>query len=216
MTDIKPLSRGWKAIARDWCRQIARETPDGPVTGPDGQFLAALLTRHPDAIQKIGPGIAYISVAAVPGHPNTRGFTVHRTDGTSTDFSWVECITESSHRTRVLTAMREAVVPQILTFKQRQSDSGQLRCAVTGASLDWDDVHVDHLPPGFGALADDYATMHGGYAAIGLLPSRDKQIGRPLVTWHETAWQNYHQHHARLQILSVAAHLEITRERRQR
>lgn len=209
------LPRGWKTRARDRCRQIARDTPDGPVTGLDGDFLAWLLTRHPDAIQKVGSGIAWVSVGPVPGYPGTRGFTVHRLDGTSTDFSWRECLTGSSHRTRVLAAMRAAIVPQILAFKQEQASANRLRCAITGATLTWDDVHVDHLPPEFSTLADGYAAMHGGYDAISLLPSMDSMIGRPLASWHETAWRRYHQCYARLQILSVHVHREITRERRQ-
>lgn len=84
--------RGWKKDARELCRAIASTTPDGPVTGAGGEFLASLLAEHPDAAEKIGPGIAYICVGPVPGH-RTRGFTVHRTDGTSTDFAWTECIT---------------------------------------------------------------------------------------------------------------------------
>jgi hypothetical protein len=192
---------------------IARDFPDGAVTGPAGDFLAALLHRHPDAAQKIGPGIRFISVGAMPGQLNTRGFTVHRTDGSSTDFSWRECITETSHRTRVLTAMREAIVPQKLAFKQAESGAGQLRCAITGENLTWDNAEVDHLPPGFTALADAFAAAAGGYGKIPLVPSADGMIGRPMEPDHESGWTQYHQQQARLQILSVAEHRKLTQER---
>jgi hypothetical protein len=207
------LPRGWKTKARDRCRAIVRDTPDGPVTGTEGAFLAALLTLHPDADEKIGSGIAFIAVGPVPRF-RSRGFTVHRTDGTSTDFSWLECISPTSHRARVLTAMREAVVDQILTFKQAEADAGRLRCAITGAGLTWTDAEVDHLPPTFLTLADNYAAQVGGYDKVRLVPSADGMIGQPLAPDDERAWVLYHQREARLRILSRPAHAEVTRQQR--
>lgn len=212
---LPPWPRGSKKRARELCQTIARECPDGPVTGEYGIFLAWLLARHPDAAQKTGPGIACITVGTVPGHPNTRGFTVHRTDGSSTDFSWPECITETPHRTRVLTAMREAVAGQVIAFKQAESDAGRLHCAVTGAELTWDDAEVDHMPPGFGAIADAFATAAGGYDKISLVHSADGMIGRPMKPAFETVWVWYHHQQARLRILSRAAHRKLTREQQQ-
>jgi hypothetical protein len=110
--------------------------------------------------------------------------------------------------------MREAVVGQILAFKRARSDTGQLRCAVTGTSLTWHESHVDHLPPGFAALADAFAETAGGYARIPLVPSSDGMIGRPLEPPFDHLWTAYHGQHARLQLLSVPAHLALTTERR--
>lgn len=189
---------------------IVRTTPDGPVTGPDGDWLAALLTLHPDAAEKTGSGVAFIAVGPVPGK-KSRGFTVHRTDGSVTDFSWLECISPTSHRTRVLTAMREAVAGQVTAFKQSEADAGRLRCAITGEELSWGDAEVDHADPVFQALADRYAEVSGGYDKIRLVPSADGMIGQPMVPEDERVWQLYHEHAARLRILSRAAHREVTR-----
>jgi hypothetical protein len=58
---------------------------------------------------------------------------------------------------------------------------GPLVCAVTGQVLSWDNAHVDHAPPVFAALADDWAVRVGGYPAIGLTPAADGQMGRTLM-----------------------------------
>lgn len=205
------LPRGWKTRARAWCQRIAREAPDGPVTGPDGEFLAALLRRHPDADEKTGPGISFIAVGTVPGY-RSRGFTVHRTDGTVTDFSWRDCITAPSHASQVKKAMRQAVTGQILAYKQAEADAGRLRSAITGDELAWDDAEVDHFSPAFIALADRYAEAAGGYDAIPLSPSRDGQAGQKLDPGHEVVWVTYHERTARLRILSRAEHAKISRE----
>ncbi len=208
------LPRGWKTKARNRCRSIVANTPDGPVTGADGDWLAALLTLHPDAGEKIGKGIAFIALGPVPGR-KSRGFTVHRTDGTSTDFSWLECITPTSHRTRVLTAMREAVEPQRIAFKQAEEKAGRLRCGVCGTDLTWPDTEIDHLPPVFQTLADTYAETAGGYDKIKLVPSADGMIGQPLVPGDEQVWILYHQHTARLRVLCRPCHHEVTRQQKQ-
>lgn len=197
--------RGWKTHARTVCRAITRDYPDGPVNGQAGDFLAALLARHPDATQKIGPGVAYITLEPVPGYPS-RGFIVHRIDGSSTDFSWLDCITTPQHHTKVFKAMRVAVARQSIAFKQAEADTGQLQCAVCGSPCGWDDVHVDHLPPEFAALASAFATAAGGYDKIPLVPSADGMIGPLLDPAIEVVWVKYHQEQARLQILCIPCH----------
>jgi hypothetical protein len=204
-------SRGWKKAARELCQSIVADVPDGPVTGQLGEFLAALLRRHPDADEKIGPGIAHICVGTVPGY-RSRGFTVHRTDGTSTDFSWRACITEPSHASQVNKAMRQAVGDQIKAYKRAETSAGRLRSAITGNELAPDDAEVDHFSPSFAALADRYAEVAGGYDAIGLAPSADGQIGQRMDPDHEAVWVRYHQRAARLRILSKAEHAEISRK----
>ena len=108
--------------------------------------------------------------------------------------------------------MREAVAGQVIAFKQAESDAGRLHCAVTGAELTWDDAEVDHMPPGFGAIADAFATAAGGYDKISLVHSADGMIGRPMEPAFETVWVWYHHQQARLRILSRAAHRKLTRE----
>lgn len=206
--------RGGKTRARAHCREIAARTPDRrQVTPADAAFLIELLHHHPDAAQKIGTGIQAFIVEKHPVY-GSRGLRLYRADGSSTDFSWPECITPTPYATQVKTAMRLAVDPQILAFKQYMADIGQLRCGITGESLSFSTAEADHLPPEFKVIADTYAKWYDGYDEIPLVPSQDNQYGRPLATPHDGWWPGYHGKNAKLQILCVPCHKDITQQRR--
>ena len=56
---------------------------------PHHSFLLALISRHPHAKEKIGPGIRHFTVEhALHG---TRCFYLTRVDGTRSDFSYFKC-----------------------------------------------------------------------------------------------------------------------------
>lgn len=83
-----------KAKAEEHCRAIrAKYQPppaNTPVTDPDDiAFLHDLLALHPDAADKIGPGVERFEVRHYDY--GTRGFCAVRTDGSPIDFSskWI-------------------------------------------------------------------------------------------------------------------------------
>jgi hypothetical protein len=61
------------------------------VNHADSFFLRALLELHPSAVEKIGVGAAYFTVEA-DRYFGTFHFQIHRTDGSSVDFSFVKCL----------------------------------------------------------------------------------------------------------------------------
>jgi K+-sensing histidine kinase KdpD len=84
-TTSTQLERRQSRMLRELAR-IKAATPDGtPLTGADAQFVYAVLTNHPRAAEKIGPGVRAITVDTFVG--DTRCFFVIRTDGTAIDFS---------------------------------------------------------------------------------------------------------------------------------
>lgn len=79
-------------------RKILYAYPErGVLTTNDQRFMADLLMHHPDANQKIGGGIARMWVQTNPVYTNTRNFWLERVDGSSTDFSFMECLSETTH-----------------------------------------------------------------------------------------------------------------------
>lgn len=89
-------------------KEVRARWADGvPLTGPDAKFMHAVLTNHPRARQKIGPGIRAIVVHPYIG--GDRCFWVIRTDGTAVDFSASLCIThrELPRRTKVRIMMEQ-------------------------------------------------------------------------------------------------------------
>lgn len=202
--------RGWQTRTIARCQQIIATTADGEiVTGEVAEFLAWLLGRHPRAAAKIGCGVAGFTVRRTG--LRTRCFFVVRLDGTSTDFSFRSCISAPAPVTRVRAAMRRAVADQIIEFKHRAVTTGPLVCAITGVPLTWDRAHVDHAPPVFAALADEWAGLMGGYPAIQLMLPADGQAGRALSEPDAASWADFHQEHASLRIVSRLANLSLLR-----
>ena len=68
-----------------------------PISNPESKefkCLRYLLEQHPNSATKIGPGISHFSINFGPVHPYPPSwhFTVHRTDGSETYFSYKGCL----------------------------------------------------------------------------------------------------------------------------
>nr|MCU0649682.1 DCL family protein [Gemmatimonadaceae bacterium] len=90
---------GTQKSAMDEARRVRDRYADGQmVTGDDVDFLMDLLYLHSEAADKIGSGVAGFSVDRDHVYRTTRCFFVHRTDGSSTDFSFENCIKGANAR----------------------------------------------------------------------------------------------------------------------
>ncbi len=69
---------------------LNRYRPGDIVSAEDQQALIGLIQWHPDSKEKIGPGILEIGV--MHADFNTQCFKLTRVDGSTEDFSYVECI----------------------------------------------------------------------------------------------------------------------------
>ena len=72
---------------------LARYRPGDRVSEDDSKDLASLLTRHPEAAEKIGAGIHHFEVMSADY--GTKCFWVVRLDETMERFSYPSCITGS-------------------------------------------------------------------------------------------------------------------------
>ena len=92
---------------------------------PHHSFLRALLSMHPHAKEKIGKGINHFSVEnSVRGG---RCFCLTRIDGTTTDFTFYECLTD--RRTA------RSVTPRITTHKPKCWICGR-RVSIRNSKID--------------------------------------------------------------------------------
>jgi hypothetical protein len=93
----KPLTVNGKQFAKreaavEYCRSILNHYSLGQVVSPaDAEDLAALLLRHPEAIEKIGAGIDHFEVR-MPPQFGGQCFWIVCTDGSATDFSFMTCV----------------------------------------------------------------------------------------------------------------------------
>src|SRR5438552_722209 len=97
---------------------------------PDFTFMLDVLRLHPNVAQKIGCGAASMHVKENPVYPSKHGFWLVRTDGTGTDFSFMECLSPSSNKKKTLSAFRSAIEPYTFQFKQKFFDNASDGTAV--------------------------------------------------------------------------------------
>lgn len=207
-----------KGEAKSFFRGIRDRYPDRAEVGQaDGDHLRALLSVHPESDSKIGSGIASFSVDTDAEFRRTRHFVVHRTDGSSTDFSFNACIDGRNPRRDSLEAMRRAVEGQVVAFRDRYfASSPEGVCPLRGVPIRPDSYHVDHAPPGkFITLAFAWLDQLGmALGDVAITPPGDNQIVARMTDEGQMAsWARFHQAHASLRMLSPTANLSDANRR---
>ena len=201
-----------KKQAGDFIREILYRYAIGArVLSPDAEFLRDLLELHPEATQKIGVGVAFFRVQQNMG---SRGFWLYRVDGTSTDWSFLACLTPPSREAEARAAFRTAIRDQVAEFRTNLELSG-LVCPITGEPLtSFNQIHIDHEIPFEDLLARflDDEEMELGRVAV--VPTSDGSTDTELLDHGlRGAWQRYHRERALLRAVSRRANLSVLRRR---
>jgi hypothetical protein len=206
------LYRTKKAIT-ECCRQIVARYADYiPLSAADAEFIAELLTRHPDYQKKIGCGIAEFFVAPDTRWGTTRHFWLRRIDGTTIDFSWQKCAGSklSGPKHNGLAAMRHAISDQIQEVREKAFSGHQvLRCPITHQIITPITSHVDHVAPNtFLILAQNWLNERGlTFANIALERSADGYGWVMTPGQQQNDWCAFHRKHAILRVISPLANL---------
>lgn len=193
---------------------LARYTDGQAVEPQDAVFLRELVLRHPSASEKVGAGIQHFTVEREGYWNKTRHFQIVRIDATTTDFSFMKCLNGDDIWTTVSGAMREAVLDQILEFKNGQFDQGPVTCPFTQEKLEPSTAHVDHAPPStFDNLAQNWMESRGlTTVQIELSESTDNSVIRMMVNPNQrSSWQSYHRSHANLRLTSMTGNLSYSK-----
>jgi hypothetical protein len=202
---------------------LGRYAPGETVSADDAAELEALLSRHPEASEKAGSGITGFGVrAALYG---TTCFEVRRTDGSTTDFSYLTAVNgKPSPLQEMLQAMRAAVQDDIRSakrdhFARNQDADGTVVCAITKRRVTFEQANADHAPPkSFALLAKLFLS------ARSIVPSfehvtkpRDNQyqpeLADPALA---EAWRAFHHREASLRIVAAEANLRTAAAARPR
>jgi hypothetical protein len=192
------------------CRELLKTALLGTeIIGNDATFLANLLQQHPDAARKIGAGVAFFTVEPNPqfGHPE---FWLHRIDGTATNFSFLRCLRPSSPGEAVRNALRNAVVADIIEFRDQMfAARPAIRCPITGDPAVLGNCHVDHAPPRtFARLAIEFTLAEGGEEQIPIVDPDGETGSHMADTDQRTRWQEFHRRNAILRVVSVRGNLQ--------
>jgi hypothetical protein len=199
-----------RAAAEHFRAMLYRYEIGEDIPEPDATALRWLLTHHPECEANIGCGVATFAVRhAVHA---TRCFEVIRSDGSSTDFSYLTCIKgmAPSALTQALQAMRAAVIDDIAEAKRAlfRESCGIVECAVTGEPISLEEARADHAPPKtLRALAIAFLEARGIDPGAFITDSEDNQYETRIVDPElAAAWRAYHHRLAAIRIVSRGAH----------
>ena len=189
-------------------------TPPETLSDEHFRFVRDLLNMHHSAPVKVGVGVESIFVRD-SGYGNTC-FAVRRVDGSTTDFSFSNCLKVKPPSHNLCKACRTAILPQIREAKDNAFRSaGTIACPISGDPITRKNCHVDHAKPyTFEAIYRNWLQETAlDPVSVRLSGNEDDatnyQILDPAIL---AAWQTYHKHYAVLRVVSKAANLSTLRK----
>ncbi|MGY4349721.1 hypothetical protein ACVWXM_006214 [Bradyrhizobium sp. GM7.3] len=226
-----PNGRSWKtqtAALAHFKAMLARHSDNQIVEGrPDHDDLVALLERYDDAVitdspAKIGSGVEHFFRRRNVGEGySTPGFWVHRTDGTDTDFSYIDAVKgqPKSNAQEFYDACRGAVAADLLAAKKRHFEThgdgaGRVPCDLSDELISFAEAHLDHAYPTFGQLVVSFRAargwQHGVPVGVLTLPA-DAQITTSFIDASAAeAFRQFHLGAATLRIVSRERNLAMS------
>ncbi|MDN5750191.1 MAG: DCL family protein [Pseudonocardia sp.] len=204
-----------KSVALAEFRSILNGTAlDEPLSASAAGMIQLLLRDgyHPEAAEKIGPGIEGV-VVRINAY-GTRGFWLRRLDGTEVDFSYLVALNGApSVEQGVRIALREEINDQIVTFFDTQTADlarGRVVCELCVTVVGSNGIQVDHAAPTFIELASRFADSLGGWDVIGV--ECVGPTGRRLADRnHARVWWEFHRQTARLRLVHKRCNLSRAR-----
>ena len=181
---------------------------DDVVNAEDKTILSDLLGYHQNFPQKRGCGIADFLIYI--NSYNRRGFKLIRLDGSSTDFSYMKCITHQSLASKVKECCREAVSLDIRNFKTNQfSDKKEMICPYSKEVVTQGNCHVHHQFPSFLEIFDEWYNSKT-ITESDISKSVDNSEARKFVNEDlKKDFREFHYRIANLQIVSIKANLSL-------
>ncbi len=218
MITLGPKSFATWTEARRYLVELTRTQPLGAtIEGEAREVLEAALPLHSEYELKVGPGVYRFVVKRHPAYPNTQCVFVERVDQTSVAVSFQnigKAVSQVKRKDR-LRALREAIVPQILDFKDTMfpEDGWENQCPLTGELVTKSNCEVDHAPPWtFAQLVEDWLKVEGltlEEVEIHPPPHPKCELRSAILT---ESWRAYHAEHSVLRILSLEGHKRVTAE----
>lgn len=153
-----------KAEATAYFREMINRYKNGEDIAPDDEaILFELLQRHPEAEEKIGVGVKLFFRDKSPIHPSSC-FHVERIDGTTTDFSFISCISGStaSLSQQFYEACRYAISERLIHQKHKlfAEAGGIMRCSKTGVLIDIHEAEYRHTTPTFREIIKSFVETY--------------------------------------------------------
>lgn len=219
MSKAKYIINGFEFSSKDEVGQYVRDNilnkypSNQQISKEHFEFMLALLNGHKKREEKIGVGVKNIWI-----QPNefyrTRCFWLERLDGSKTDFSYLQCLTEKKDDKKVKEAARKAVEYFTKEFKRDFFNICENRtCAILNIPITRENSHVDHIPPNtFDNIFNEFVRENNidifDVKLLGKGVNADGKIGN----WFndkelENKWIEFHNKRAVLRVISGTANL---------
>lgn len=187
------------------------------------RMLVELLERHPDGIEKVGPGVAEFFIGrtrdanGVAVGANAIGIWIRRIDGEVTDFSYLSAIRQGSTKSDAKEALRYEVNDRRLAYREsRFATRGQVHSDLSGDRIEnIHDAQVVYLAPTWGQLTYRFAESEGGWSKFSVAPAAaGAAVGTRLADRNQAArWLAFHASNA---VLGLATASEASRRKQAR
>jgi len=197
-----------KTELKAFCKEILyKNDTDVLLNEEDSLFLTNLIELHPESESKIGCGISSFTTKPNMG---SRVFWLNRIDGTSTDFSYLNSITNPSRLSMVKKAGRNTVKSQILEYKNKNFTPGMI-CKISGLVIPNTFLaHVDHMTPTFDEIVTTFIAENK--IDVNTIELDGLDDGEIQKTWKGEIgekFKEYHKERAVYQIVHEKANLSI-------
>jgi hypothetical protein len=219
---LKRRSFQSKKEAQEYFRMEISSRDVGTEITSQEEFFAdirSLIERHPEREQKVGVGIEAFIVRLDDNR--NKMLWLRRTDGSSTDFSYITCIRGNgmSLRQEFAEAARKTVEPHITEFRDDyvrrfMNPDGQIPCEETGVLMNIKDSHVDHFPVTFQTLVDQFLDQTSiGLTRNILSAPADRQTHTSFVCPKTAAmFLDFHRSNATLKVVHKTVNLKRKRK----
>jgi hypothetical protein len=149
-----------KTKAKEFFKKMLSKYDDHEVISPeDHLYLDELILLHSEADDKIGMGIKRFFKAPSPEHP-TSCFHLERLDGVETDFSYIDCIsnTKPTLAQYFYRACRQSVYECLIQQKNELFENGPVFCCKTNEPVTRESSEYRHTEPRFIELIREFIT----------------------------------------------------------
>ncbi|MDO4256339.1 MAG: DCL family protein [Kocuria sp.] len=213
--------RAAEAAFRDILRNSGYSVGDVVSDPVHHRMLIELLERHPDHVEKSGPGVQEFFIArtrdasGVFVGANAIGIWIRRIDGEEVDFSYTSAIRQHSVKSDAKEALRFEVDDRRQGYREARFAAGKgVRSDLSGDEIEHlRDAQVIYMSPTWGQLTHQFAESEGGWEKLTVTPaaSGSAAVGSRLADRSQAGrWLVFHTRHANL---GVATASEASRRR---
>jgi hypothetical protein len=143
-----------KKYQKDQCKEILNKYALNHTIIEERDFLVNVFKNHPNWKEKRGHGGKRIFI----GQDNYkhRCFFIERIDNTVVDISYLTAIAGNSKSDleRIKIACRNAILPEIIDFRNKNVIFGVTKCAISYDILTKENINIDHYDLKFSEMFD--------------------------------------------------------------